>query len=340
MGNKIIRVTQNENDLFTLTWVINNICNNRCSYCVPDLNSGIGYHYTWENAEKFLDKLFELHPKVNCSISGGEPSLSPFLPDLVKKFNDSGNTIGVTSNGTKTIEYWEDISKYLYYLCFSYHPEYPVKEFKEKVIASSFNTFVTVRVMMLPSMWDTCVEVYNSFYDIPTICVEPVRILDFGGENREAHIYSEDQLAWFRDKETMSGHNARSVQHLMEKRESMEVDSFYEFEDTNILMKSEANPVNFVNSGLTNFKGYKCEIGLKSLFVHYNGRIKKGNCMVGGWIGDIEDLENIQWPTDSVTCTDSICHCASDIAINKWAPNYDEYISGGVYSDSYLRLLK
>jgi hypothetical protein len=339
MDKKIIKVIQKDNDLFNLTWVINNICNNRCSYCVPDLNSGIGHHYSWENAEKFLDKLFELHPKIHCSISGGEPTLSPFLPDLVKKFNKSGNTIGLTSNGIKSTKYWENISKYLYYACFSYHPEFPVKDFKQKVIVSSLNTFVTVRIMMLPSMWNHCVEVFNSFYDIPTIFIEPVRILDFGGENRGAHIYSEDQLEWFKNTENMNGHK-KSMNHLMEKHKPVEIDSYYEFSDGITLSGSEANSVNFVNAGLTNFEGYTCEVGLKSLFVLYDGKIKRGNCMVGGFIGEIGDVENIHWPIDPVTCTDKICHCASDIAINKWISSYNEYINGGVYADSYLELLK
>lgn len=337
MNKKIIKITQKNDNILNLTWVINNICNNRCSYCVPALNSGIGHHYSWENAEKFLDKLFEMHPRIHCSISGGEPTLSPFFPDLVKKFNSTDNTIGATSNGIKPIEYWEDISKYLYYICFSYHPEFPVKDFKQKAIVSSLNTFVTVRVMMLPSMWDHCVEVFNSFYDIPTLCVEPVRILDFGGENRQAHVYNEDQLNWFKFHE--SG-NQKIMTHLLEKKEPAEICSSFEFSDRSILSGNDINPTELVNSGMTNFEGYTCEIGLKSLFVLYDGKIKRGNCMVGGFIGEIEDVENINWPTDPVICDETLCHCSSDINISKSIPNYDEYIKDGVYSDSYLKLLK
>jgi organic radical activating enzyme len=339
MNKKIIRVIQNDQSFMNLTWVINNMCNNRCSYCIPALNSGIGHHYSWENAEKFLDKLFENYSNVHCSVSGGEPTLSPFFPDLVKKFNSSGNTIGVTSNAIKSIEYWEDISKYLYYICFSYHPEFPVKDFKEKIIASSLNTYLTVRVMMLPSMWDHCVEVFNSISDIPTSCVEPVRILDFGGENRDAHVYTKDQLDWFDDQENNKGHR-KIMNHLLPKHQPVDMGSSFEFDDGSIVSGMEINPVQFVNSGMTNFEGYTCEIGLKSLFVHYDGKIKPGNCMVGDFIGEIEDYENIKWPTSPIICNTTLCHCSSDINVNKWAPNYDEYIEGGVYSGSYLNLLK
>jgi organic radical activating enzyme len=325
MNKKIIKVIQKDDSLMQLTWVINNICNNRCSYCVPALNSGIGHHYSWENADKFLDKLFEKYPKVHCSISGGEPSLSPFFPDLVKKFNYSGNTVGTTSNAFQPVEYWKDVSKYLYYICFSYHPEFPVKDFRKKVIASSLNTYVTVRIMMLPSAWDHCVEVFNSLKNVPTLLVEPVRILDWGGSNREAHIYTKKQLDWFEKKEVLQAH-IKPMGHLIDIKEPVDTESSFQLDDGSIVSGNDANPLQFINFGMTNFEGYTCEIGLKSLFVHYHGGIQMGNCMVGGFIGEIENFENIQWPTEPVICNKTECHCATDVNVSKWAPNYDEYI--------------
>lgn len=326
MNKKIIKVTQDDESLMNLTWVINNICNNRCSYCLPDLNTGIGHHYTWENAEKFLNKLFERHSKIHCSVSGGEPSLSPFLPDLVKMFNDNGHSIGVTSNAFKPVEYWEEMSKRLYYICFSYHPEFPAKDFKEKVIAASRNTYVTIRVMMLPSMWDHCVEVFHSLRSIPTLLVEPVRILDWGGANRKAHVYTQDQLYWFENEQVIKSHQ-KTITHLMDKKDSIELSSTFHLDDGSSLAGNDANPLQFINFGMTNFEGYMCEIGLKSLFVHYDGRIQMGNCMVGGYIGEVQDFENIKWPSRPVVCTKTLCHCATDVLISKWAPNYFEYIT-------------
>jgi organic radical activating enzyme len=325
MDKKIIRVIQKDKSLMNLTWMINNTCNNRCSYCTPDLNSGTGSNYSWENAKKFLEQLFERYPKIHCSATGGEPSISEFFPELVKIFNSSGHTIGTTSNAFKPIEYWEDISKYLYYICFSYHPEFPAKNFKEKVIASSLNTYVTVRVMMLPSKWDHCVEVFNSLKDIDACLLEPVRILDWGGKNRQAHVYTKEQLDWFESDETVKAHQ-KILNHLMERGESVELQSSFQFDDKSILSGMEINPVQFINSGMTNFEGYVCKIGLKSLFVHHDGRIQLGNCNVGGSIGKIDDFENIKWPTKPVICTKNICHCATDVNISKWIRNYKEYI--------------
>ena len=43
---------------FYLTWVINNICTNKCSYCPPSLHNGKNHHYDWNQAKKFINNLF------------------------------------------------------------------------------------------------------------------------------------------------------------------------------------------------------------------------------------------------------------------------------------------
>jgi organic radical activating enzyme len=320
-NKKIIKVTPLDESLMSLTWMINNKCNNRCTYCVPELNTGIGDHYTWDNVKKFLDSLFEKYPKIHCSTTGGEPSLSEFFPELVKIFNFAGHSIGTTSNAYKSLEYWEDLSKYLYYICFSYHPEFPAKNFKEKAIAASLNTYVTIRVMMLPSHWDHCMEVYNSLKDIDTLLIEPVRILDWGSSDRKAHVYTQDQLDWFNTDEAIKPHE-KIIYHLMNKSEPVELQSMFEFDDRSTAFGSKVNPLTFINAGMTNFEGYVCEIGLKSLFVRYDGSVQLGNCHVGGCIGNINDPENIKWPTGPSICTKNICHCATDVNVGKWIKDY------------------
>ena len=323
-NKKIIRVIQRDRSLMNLTWMTNNICNNRCSYCTPSLHSGIGHHYKWDNAKKFLEKLFDRYPKIHCSVVGGEPSLSDFFPELVKTFNSSGHTIGVTSNAFNSIEYWEDVSKYLYYICFSYHSEFPAKDFREKVIAASLNTSVTVRVMMLPSKWDHCIDVFNSLKDIDTCLLEPVRIFDWGGKNREASVYTEDQLNWFKSDEALRPHQ-KMISHLDNKFKRVNLQSRFEFDDKSTVTDKQVNPLEFINSGMTNFKGYTCEVGLKSLHIDSTGSIFLGNCMIGGPIGNINDFENIKWTSFPVICHKEVCHCATDVIINKWIENYEDF---------------
>jgi hypothetical protein len=78
------------------------------------------------------------------------------------------------------------------------------------------------------------------------------------------------------------------------------------------------NVVGYINSGMTNFNGYKCEVGLKEMFIDWRGKVYLGNCLINGAIGSINDPENIKWPTGPTVCNKNLCHCASDVVINKW----------------------
>ena len=78
MNRKLIQVRTHLNAM-TVTWVMNNICTNHCDYCPPVLHRGNNHNYSWDRAREFMNRLFKRYLRVNLSISGGEPTLSPFL---------------------------------------------------------------------------------------------------------------------------------------------------------------------------------------------------------------------------------------------------------------------
>jgi len=311
--NKIIRVKQPDTAPMHITWVINNICTNACSYCPSDLHKGKNHHYDWENARRFFQELFKRYPKVHCSIAGGEPSVSPFLPELVKTFHEHNSTVGLTSNAAKTVSYWENIAPYLTYVCFSWHPEFVDDKFLEKALAVAKHTPVTIRVMMHPSHWNRCVNAYETFAKIPTVELEAVRILNWGGDsNPTASTYTDEQLEWF-DKHPRIDKVDRKP---YSNKPNLEIGADFYLNDGTI--DKSMHTVDYINKGMTNFKGYQCEVGLKSLFISWDGQIRRGNCSAGGDIGSINDPDNIVWPDTPITCDLNICHCTTDVEINKW----------------------
>jgi len=312
--NKIIKIQQPDNAPMHLTWMINNICTNHCSYCPPNLHEGKNHYYEWENAQLFFKMLFERYPRIHCSVSGGEPSLSPFFPDICKTFYEAGHTIGCTSNAAKPASYWKNIAPYLSYICFSWHPQFPDKNFLEKVIAAARQINVTVRVMMLSEKWDECVEMFNELSTRWEFITEPVKIIAYNDIDPTTSVYTEEQLEWF--EKNHGNHNERGLSHLISPINPVVILSNYHFDDGTIVNK--ANASDWVNRGYTNFNGYTCEIGKKSLFVRPNGIIYLGNCLVGGKIGNINKPEKIIWPTDNIKCNIDICSCSSDVNINKW----------------------
>ncbi len=317
---QIIKIIQNDEAPFNITWVLNNICTNKCSYCPSDLHSGKNHHYDWENAKRFIEILFKKFKNIHCSIAGGEPSVSPFLKDLVKMFYENGGTVGLTSNAAKSADFWLEISPYLNYACFSWHAEFPDGKFKDKVLSASKNTLVTVRVMMHPLFWKESLAVYNEFFNLDRIECEAVRVLNWTHDVNGIHSkYTIEQEEWFiqnQEKGVHSRGNKHYKDNYYSNIKQVKFQSDFYFDDGSIV--STGAPVAFINSGLTNFNGYKCLIGQKEIFIDWRGYIRPGNCDVGGWFGNINYPEAINWPTTPFTCTKTICHCASDVLVDKW----------------------
>jgi organic radical activating enzyme len=318
MGKNLIAIKQ-KNDVMQLTWVINNICTNACSYCPTNLHEGTNHHYEWKNAERFLNKLMSRHKKINLSISGGEPTLSPHLIDLVKMFHNKGHPISVTTNGARSVRYYEEISPYVNNFSFSFHPSFEDVNFKDKVMASNKYSGTNVRVMMDTRYWDRCVEVYKSFAKESDVSVEAVRLQDWDVGNMLGRDYTADQDQWILDNPYKSKNIDINTIIKFVKRKKMPILTFtqYHWDDGT---ETRQNPTDIINSGLNDFRGWSCNIGLESLFVHYDGKIQRGNCRQGTpvrWLGNINEPELIQWPTEPEICVQKECHCSTDIIISK-----------------------
>lgn len=305
---KIIEIQQHDNDLMHLSWTINNICTNKCSYCPENLHNGVNHNYQWNNAKIFFKELFLRYPKLHCSITGGEPSVSPFLEEMTDIFNDAGHTIGLTSNAAKSVSYWRNISKKLNYICFSYHAEFPDPLFIFKVSEAAKNTQVTVRILMHPEHWDHCLKLFEILNSYNHFLTEPVKILDWG--RKQNHIYDEKKLSWFKNFKSTKKNLSHLVDHIYPK-----ICSNVIFDDGTI--DNSPNIVDYINSNQTNFYGYECEAGLKLLYVDFLGDVYLANCGINGVIGNINDPTNIQWPKGSVICNRNLCHCATDANANK-----------------------
>lgn len=316
---KIIKIEKTSPGLF-LTWILNNICTYHCSYCPEIVHGGKNHHYDWKHVKPFLDQCFEKFPYIHCSLSGGEPTVSPFFKDLVDTIYDRGGTVHVTTNLVRSWDYWEEIAHKFCTISVSYHSEFVVTEeeedeFIDKLSKLSHKSYVTLRIMMHPRNWDRCVRLYEkALLASEPFTIEVVRILpDFGtGFNYFNASYTNEQLDFLKNTPIIFGDPKLKVtnNHRMNKIKS---DVLYD-DDTreffSLMIQSELE-----RTKTNNFFGWKCSIGLESLFVHYDGNIQRANCDVGGKIGNI--TKEFIWPTDQIICNKNICHCAADIVITK-----------------------
>ena len=110
-------------------------------------------------------------------------------------------------------------------------------------------------------------------------------------KDRTVHLYDENQLAWFRDAESSLGHE-KYLETDEKFNRTPDITADFEMDDETI--ESGTNTLDYINSGQTNFKGYVCEVGLKSLFIDHSGEIFLGNCCIGGPQGHMDEPDEIQ----------------------------------------------
>ena len=317
-SGKIIEIDNSDNP-FMLTWAINNVCTNHCSYCHPNLHAGSNHHYNWLHAKKFIKECFNRYKNVHCNLSGGEPTVSPFFKDLVNLIHENNGTIHLTTNLIRPIDYWTDIANKFASICVSYHSESILTEeqedeFIEKINYIGIHTSVTTRVMMFPKNWDRCYNFYEKLVkSIPNCGIEMVRLQpDFGTDHSffDADYTLEQELIL---SSTMFVNNPVNFKN--------KVNAPTIIFESGASMKLNASDVNKLeNNKLSNFKNWSCDVGLESLFVRADGEIVRGNCSVGGVVGNITKFEQINWPNNSITCTQSLCGCAADVVLSKRIP--------------------
>ena len=303
----LIKITSNEPRVFQLTWCINNICTNHCRYCPQILHMGKNHYYDWSHAEHFARELMQIHPHMQVVFAGGEPTVSPWLKDLINLFLSGGHVVGLTSNGVRKGSYWDDCRPD--YICLSYHPAF---ELNLGWVTRAIETqrripHTTARIMMDPLHWDQCVKVYSILQN-SKLGVEAVKIVNWGGRSQTVS-YTPEQLEW------LSGAQPKSALPNADQSKPANTTTAHYMDGTS---KRVSGP--WANQLITedqhHFTGWQCDIGLDSLFVHFDGSYRRGNCAEGGYVGRIQD-RLLKWPTTPVICHQHNCHCTTDILTPK-----------------------
>jgi hypothetical protein len=328
-GKKIIEIKNEEAAI--ITWILNDICNYSCRYCPPGLHNGKNQALDWSIVEPFINQLFyhygiALGKKLQFSLSGGEPTMSPFFPELVKMIYMKGGAVGITTNLVRTPRFVEENFKYLSYAGCSFHPaqEFPnntTDDWIEKVKIASNLTAVTVRLMMDPLYWDQCIEFIERIRNETTVSLEIVYIDDQYGSSPikiSDVAYSSEQLEFFKTfKKIPSRTTFIQIEKTNTLFKKLEVKGTVMYEDET--KESIPTSQTLINRGQTNFFDYTCAIGKESMFIHQTGVIKRGNCNVGGIIGNIQEYDKIDWNSliKTVLCNSLRCSCGADVPISK-----------------------
>ncbi len=308
-------------NMIHISWMLHNQCNKRCTYC-RDFNWNGDYSWLkYESVINFVDKVINHFQKdvYHFSFTGGEPVLWPEFDQLCHYLKSKGCEIGLTTNGSRNLKYWENLSDTLNWTCLSFHPESSDEDHLLNVVRILANkSRVTVRLMMhtKKEFWDRSIqfgEKLKTLTDCSFVFVEYVPLQDDFGLGSRPTVYEDWQNDFFKN------HNHFTVLAKEEVQISHGLDVWdyqVKFDDG---VTEFCRPNELVAHNQVNFKNWTCHIGMDLLFINHEGAILRGACKQGGKVGHIFDPK-LELPTKPLICAANFCPCATDILIRKNSP--------------------
>lgn len=294
------------------------ICNYNCSYCFPDSHPGkFRYPKDTELVIANFKKLFKLYPQdtqFNLNISGGgEPTLWPdlekFCEELKKEFNVK---ISLVSNGSRTVRWWKDNSKFFDDVALSFHHEFADVDHFIEVADTLFESGlkVTAMVLMDAENWQTCVDAIDRMQSSKTSWhIQTKEMVSAPGKDIDS--YTEEQLKYVKD----STKRIPESEWILKRINDFKLhQSAIMFDDDSIEL---AKHHTLITNKWTNFKGWSCSVGKESLVITSAGDVL-GSCQIPVFSKPINIYNNFEIEeVKDVLCPKSECNCQPDTHISK-----------------------
>jgi organic radical activating enzyme len=298
----------------SIYWLLTDFCNFKCNYCPEDLHSGkyatgvtpgvvtddqIKKFVSRLNSDEFADK------RLNIRLGGGEPTLHPMFPYIVKELRSPTTYVGVTTNGSRGIDWWKEILP-LDHITISLHPEFTkidkINELAEVILASG--TSLMFNLSCDPNNWSAVQDLYSKLDDSLKKFVAPVMLNTFGLV-RSFFPYTDEQLAWIR---SLTNTAAVPESELAPGSKKF-TDSIIYFDDGS---KESFSLANTTVNGWNRFKGWNCSVGSQGLMIRFDGNVMAGLCK-STRLGTIDDFQLGK----DIECPFEYCACPLDIKANK-----------------------
>jgi organic radical activating enzyme len=320
-------ITTNDSNrpLQWLVWQVNLHCPFQCHYCSEfTWGDKKPARFAWDVYSKAADKIIERYQYGHIEFTGGEPSYFPYMEQLIDKFYEAGFTIGVITNLGKNIEVYNKWVKKLLYICASYHANVIKTDKQRELWFTKAKTLakeilMIVRVLIDPKHWDHCLHVAETLSVEDIWVVEPVRLIQFK-ENFIINPKTANYLYTVEQNKIVDRLQVREGEKTIPKVvPTKTILKYPDREETYYKLDTFFAVADLARQRQNNFKGWSCDVGIKSIFIEGDGKIARGSCFANDkkFIGSINEIEKVQWPTEATTCPYSVCFCDTDMIISK-----------------------
>lgn len=312
---KIEHYNPSHAEYVVLNWCLGNTCNFSCSYCPEDLHSGTNPWPQAENVLNFLNQFIAHYSdrKKYIEFTGGEVTLWKDMPMVCEYLKEYDCKVGVISNGSRTLEFWQKFVKNIDHVCLSFHSEKGNTDHFFKVVQFLADKIrVHVNIMMNPDKFDILVPLaYKVVNEIPniSIAIQPL-VHDFGDV---LFNYTEEQKKIIDDQNNLFVTKIQKTKEYEYYRGAMN----QVFSDGS---KKVIAPQRLISSQQNNWAGWDCLVGLEQLVVSKEGNVSRAWCGVGGNFATIYQ-DQVSFPSAPIKCTKKFCHCNLDIMATKIKKN-------------------
>lgn len=304
----------NKSNIFQIFWAPDYFCNYKCSYCWPGSNSPIRKHLP---IDTLINGIRELKQKILCDLkikninltfSGGEPTLLPNFVDLVKAYSENNaehQRLLICTNLTQGKKWWLnflDATSSLLEITIdaSWHRESIKDTNKEREkfleiyeIVKKFKRNFRITMVVTPSQFDDIYSdaLYFRAAKIPTIV--RVERKTFENQMLKHQDYTDDMIESINDWYDTNN----SISTFVHK-DNEQIEYYQNVEQA-------------ISLGKTNYQGWLCNAGYKSIIIRPNGDIFRGHGCRDKKIGNIK--EKYELYAKPKVCITSMCGCTSDM---------------------------
>jgi len=283
---------------FYINWWLMNHCSWACSYCHEIIRKGnIDLPYL-NDCKKFVtDAVFFAASQNKTSrieFTGGEVTEWTDFLELLTHAHLQGCETQFRTNANLGLDRWQAYLAVADSILIEYHPEYTSTAHFLLIVNAAVDAGVDVSINlnMLKDSWPESQSLFDRIASKwPHIRLNKRMLFSDPVFNTSPQKYTQEQTMQLKrqhgDIKILSGDHV-------------------EYTDYQTL----------VLEGRNKFKGYDCWAGVEQVIVDAWGRVYKGHCRQGGFMGNIKD-KNIVWPSEPSACTLDICRNSFDILATK-----------------------
>jgi MoaA/NifB/PqqE/SkfB family radical SAM enzyme len=296
-------------DWFVVNWCLGNVCNYSCSYCPEYLHNSTKPWPLPDVIKKFIIQIKNhfFDKQIYFEFTGGEVTMYKHFESIAKFCHSIGIRVGLISNGSRTIRYWQENKQYFDHICLSFHSEFADADHFVNVVKTVHMDVKThVNIMMNPNHFDLGLNVARRCRELGNLSLALQPLLH--DMNRGLFEYSDNQKTVLDNQYELITKNIpiyKQYDYYRGAMRKVRTDGSSEI----------ANTYDFINEKSNDWSGWNCYAGLEQIVVDTDGTVFRGWCKQGGEIGNIH--AEVHLPELPVLCASTNCACGLDIMCTK-----------------------